>query len=392
MGFKNTVKAALKKTKVGRSVIAKRNINYYSNQILLKPEEVRKGMESPEKQEELVAGQKKKFPEHWKQQNDRIDWLVASPLNKKEDLDVLRNRMLFYYFSYGFTPSEFLAYDLADKTVYELKEYISDRGSVRYAHRINDTEAIALFFDKNRTYEVFKTYFCRDAVAIHTAQDHDSFCDFVKKHPVFVKKDARESCGRGIELVDTTGFSAQETKVLFDEYVTNGNVILEEKIKQSGELNVINQSTVNTVRCLTLVTKHGVIVPWCFGKLGRAGFFIDNGAAGGLLAGIDVQTGTILPDSCCDEFGNRYKTHPDNGLEIEGFRYPEWDEMIRICKEMATVVPGARWIGWDMAHTEKGWVVVEGNSVTEVIGPQSTLQRGIRKEFDDYLRDVQTVF
>ena len=178
---------------------------------------------------------------------------------------------------------------------------------------------------------------------------------------------------------------------LFREYLTEKDVFLEELILQSNKLNSINESTVNTVRCQTIKTDEGVRIPWCFAKLGRAGFFIDNGGAGGLLASIDVKTGIIESDAV-DELGQRYSVHPDSGITIRGFKYPDWDQLISICTEMALQVKSAKWIGWDMAHTESGWVVVEGNSVTEVIGPQSTQKRGIKQLLDSYLRRTKVLF
>ena len=39
-----------------------------------------------------------------------------------------------------------------------------------------------------------------------------------------------------------------------------------------------------------------------------------------------------------------------------------------------------------MAYSEDGWVVVEGNSLSEAIGMQSTFARGIRSEIESYLK------
>ena len=44
---------------------------------------------------------------------------------------------------------------------------------------------------------------------------------------------------------------------------------------------------------------------------------------------------------------------------------------------------GCRYVGWDMAHTaEYGWVMVEGNGSGQLVGIQTTTQKGIRTDFE----------
>ena len=62
---------------------------------------------------------------------------------------------------------------------------------------------------------------------------------------------------------------------------------------------------------------------------------------------------------------------------------PKWQKMLDMCTEMAETLPDVRMIGWDLAYTEKGWIVIEGNAMSEVIGPQATMQKGIRTEIGE---------
>lgn len=167
---------------------------------------------------------------------------------------------------------------------------------------------------------------------------------------------------------------------LFAMLISQGKLIIEELVVQSESLRMFNSSSVNTVRCITFHTKNGVIAPFFFMKTGRAGSFVDNGSAGGLLVAIDNTTGCL--GSSTDEYGNRFDSHPDSGVSFRGFQLPEWKQMVNMCCEMASRLPEVKVIGWDMAHTNHGWVCIEGNSMTEAIGPQSTSLRGIRSEVE----------
>ena len=203
--FKNIIFS----TKAWKKHVARKKIYNLVDKYMLTPSEISQGESDPKAMEKLVERQMKKWPKRAKEQSDRIDWLISSPLYKgNTDIGALRTKMLFYYFAYGFTPSEYLAYDLKDKSPEERIEYMSDRESVKYAYRLNDNDSVNLFMDKRKTYEALKKYYRREAIAITCEDDYEKFCEFVKKHPVFVKKDARESCGRGIELVDTRSIQA----------------------------------------------------------------------------------------------------------------------------------------------------------------------------------------
>ena len=332
--------------------------------------------------------------EQWKDKAAEIGNTIDAIFVRRPDLtangaEQLRQDMLFCYFAYGFTPHEYLCYGLDRKKPDERRTFVSDRESIWYAYRMNDFYAKGVFMDKMKTYFRFQPYFKREAVCVCGESDEREFQRFVSKHPVFVKKDVFESCGRGIELIDLTD-RALGTDSFFRSLMNGGKYILEERVEQSNVMAALNRSSVNTVRCLTVNTRHGILTPWCFLKVGREGSFVDNGGAGGILVGIDVESGK-LATAGIDELALRYEAHPDTGIEFVGYQLPDWEDMLSMCREMAAMEPKNKWIGWDLAHTDRGWVVIEGNAMSEVIGPQATGQRGIRQELDRCMSDMDLV-
>ena len=86
-----------------------------------------------------------------------------------------------------------------------------------------------------------------------------------------------------------------------------------------------------------------------------------------------------------DENACRYEAHPDSGIPFRGYRLPEWQELVRICKEAAVKAggQGCRYVGWDMAHSkDHGWVIVEGNGGGQMIGAQIMSRKGIRPRLE----------
>ena len=48
------------------------------------------------------------------------------------------------------------------------------------------------------------------------------------------------------------------------------------------------------------------------------------------------------------------------------------------------MIPGFRFIGWDLTYTEDNeWIIVEGNSITQFLGQQSTRNLGAKKSLID---------
>lgn len=304
-----------------------------------------------------------------------------SPLSKRLDLDetATKQDLLFWHFAYGFTFNEYVSYQFVDKDDAERRTFLSDRDSACLCYDLNDLEDRMVLANKAATYQKFKPYYGREAIVVASPKDYEAFQKFTERHVRFVKKNALESCGRSVEMIDLMNTSASPYE-LFETWIKEGETILEELIIQNEELQTFNKSSVNTLRAITFHTRDDVVVPFFFFKTGRKGSFVDNGAAGGLIIAVDRKTGVL--GIAADEYGNRFEKHPDSGVQFVGFQLPDWNQVNNLCKEMSAMLPTVRVIGWDLAYTDKGWVVIEGNSMTEAIGPQSTRLKGMREEVE----------
>lgn len=90
----------------------------------------------------------------------------------------------------------------------------------------------------------------------------------------------------------------------------------------------------------------------------------------------DGRTGNLFATVCLDDgaldqvhlftpkgFGGTIvSTHPKTGVSFEGFRLPLWDEACRLAEDAAGKFLPIRTVGWDVAVTPNGPVIVEGNS------------------------------
>ena len=378
------------KTKIAKKAIVKYKI-WKNSKGLLDRNTVNRVENGEIDKKSLVKTLAEKHPKIIHRYSKRIDLLLKNAPDCCNFTEIqkqnLKYDIYFCRFAYGFIPEEYICFHLMDKNPKERRTYISESDHMRYVYLMNDPVDIMTFNDKMQTYERFSKYYHRDIIAIKCKKDYQAFNDYIKKHPVFVKKQVFESCGNSIERIDinTCGKTKKE---LFNEFLSQNKVIIEELVDQGEVTAVFNSSSVNTIRCITFNTKDGVIVPYCFMKIGRAGSFVDNGGAGGILVGIDEKTG-ITNTNGVDENRNVYDVHPDSGTRFKGHKLPDWDNLISICKELSEKIPSVPYIGWDFAYTEKnGWVIIEGNGMSQFIGPQTIWQCGIKAEVQRYMKKI----
>lgn len=53
--------------------------------------------------------------------------------------------------------------------------------------------------------------------------------------------------------------------------------------------------------------------------------------------------------------------HPDSGILFKSIQVPFLQQAIELVKSAARSIPAIRWIGWDLAITPQGAVLIEGN-------------------------------
>lgn len=140
--------------------------------------------------------------------------------------------------------------------------------------------------------------------------------------------------------------------------------LVQECLRQQEFLDRINPHTVNSMRVVTFIAADGSIdVHLAALRLGRAGGVADNWDRGGLSVGIDVRTGVLGQGVSKPRYGGAWtSTHPDTGERFEGEQLPDWPRVLELCRRAAAAFSGIRAIGWDVASTPEGPVIIEGNA------------------------------
>ena len=286
------------------------------------------------------------------------------------------NQFIACYMIYGVLPEEYICYRFGTLNDTGRREYLSEFSRHELYDTCNDFDELHCFENKYETFELYKEFFLRDALLIDGNVSEVIFDQFVKAHKKFICKPLKLYLGIGIEVIDSDRYDSASQ--LLSYIRQKGECIIEELIIQSEDLSKFHKESVNTIRIPTIRTKEGIKLLDPFFKTGTGKSNVDNAGAGGVFAAIDKKSG-IITTVGIDEKGNEYLRHPDSGLVFPGFQLPNWDQALDLVEKLMMIKPEIRYVGWDLAHTSKGWVVVEGNHEGQLVG-QMPLHRGCAKE------------
>ena len=157
------------------------------------------------------------------------------------------------------------------------------------------------------------------------------------------------------------------TEELID-IVLSADYIIQERIVQHERMNALCPSSVNTIRLQTVMDKDGKVHPFGPGvRIGRMGSIVDNWALGGVFVGIDAETGKLKDIGILKpKYGTKVTEHPDTHILFEGYEIPFYQEAERMAVELHEKMYRSHSIGWDIAITDNGPVIIEGNDRWEI--------------------------
>lgn len=256
-----------------------------------------------------------------------------------------------------------------------------------FADMVNDPKQADVFLDKFTTYEYFKEFFGRDVYNIRSLEDieSDKFATFFANHPRFILKPVFGTRGAGIEVVEF--LSVEEARKYLSTLYNSGvtAIIIEELIKQHDKLAELHKESANTLRVITIRYEDRVDVIHAYLRVGKGNSVIDNASAGGVFGVVNIETGRIY--AACDRWGNSFDVHPDSGKHLIDFEVPRWEEVKALVKKAAQVLPEVHYVGWDVAVTNEGCVLIEGNDKGRW-SFQFAKQEGFRDEMNAILREL----
>lgn len=289
--------------------------------------------------------------------------------------------MIFCGFKYGagyYDYQEFEFYLLNKK---ERKTYLTRAKNNAIISKYNDKNYFYILDDKITFNKKFKKYIKRNYLCID-GKNFKTFLEFFKNQNTIIAKLPNGEGGKGIEKFYYQ--NENEAKKVYNDLIKKNEILIEECIKQNEQINKLYPNSVNTLRIFTFWNGTQAFAINSVFKLGNGGI-TDNFSENGMYCFPDDNGKIIVP--AFDRNDNIYEFHPITKEKIMDYTIPFFKEACELVCEAAKEIKEVRYIGWDVAISENGPVLIEGNSFPGVfqIKPSSIKNKGLIPKYQKYM-------
>lgn len=298
-----------------------------------------------------------------------------------------KNKILIFFdmvicgFKYQAGYMDYMLFEMYNLNSKQRKTIMTRGKNNKLIKLYNDFNYKDYFLMKDKFDNKFRKYLKRDFLVINE-NNKNEFNEFIKKNKIFFAKPLDGQCGKKIEKINIDEYKDN----LFKHLLDNELFLLEEPINQHNDINLLHPNSINTIRMVTVYNKKNKKgeVAVCYFRIGN-GKCVDNFNSGGMVVPIDKKTGTINYPAQ-DKAGNLYYNHPLTKTPIVNYKIPLFNDAIKLAEELSLIIPEMGVVGWDIAITPDGPVVVEGNEFPGhdiyQLPPHRTNGIGVLPEFE----------
>lgn len=266
------------------------------------------------------------------------------------------------------------------------RSFMTMNDNLGLVRRVNQKEFRVFFDDKLKFLERFSEFTGRKYIDLSEVGAAE-LREFAEQHGVVFAKPVDDFGGHGI--VKITAEETTDYEKLYDELTQSGSTLVEEGIRQHPDLQILNAASINTIRMVTMLHEGESHHMYSLIRVGDGSGVVDNISSGGMYAPV-WEEGKIAKPAFCDATGAYYEKHPSTKVPFVDFKVPCYEEAVELVKRAAHVVPEVQYVGWDVAISETGPVLVEGNVIPGYDMCQNYHhlrddKKGIRERFERFL-------
>jgi hypothetical protein len=158
-------------------------------------------------------------------------------------------------------------------------------------------------------------------------------------------------------------------------------LLVQPRLRNHPALEALNNGALSTVRVLTCLNELGE--PELVGAAMRmaigSNHVVDNLHSGGIASAVDIESGRLgrASNLGADARLGWMDRHPSTGALITGFELPMWDEVREFAVRVHDAFADRVIVGWDIAITADGPVLVEGNGAPDLDIMQRFVRHGL---------------
>lgn len=269
---------------------------------------------------------------------------------------------------YGIGYQEYRGYHFAGKPASLRKTFMTMNHNVALTRELCDRSLYPLFEDKIEFLKRYHDFVGRDWIDAREA-GAAGVAAFCERHPVIFAKPSDSFGGQGIERFLSK--DVDDYEVFCQHRLDNRQVLLEEAIEQHPVMDELCSDTINTLRMCTVMVDGKPKHIYTIVRMGVGGSCVDNATSGGIYTWVDPD-GVLRYPCFSDKTGFHYTTHPSTGMAFEGFKIPLYAECVDFALRVAEVEPRMGYVGWDIAVTPGGPILVEANIIPGYDMPQNS--------------------
>lgn len=269
------------------------------------------------------------------------------------------------------TPKEYVLYRFYELTPEEQDQvFVANFSRKITAKYSDDKEFIDLLYNKEKTNEFFDELMGRPW-CVNTKISEDDFTTLFSGSERVIYKPLAGNRGKGIKSFWLNSSNINQVYRRLAKYPEG---VVEAYVVQHPEMGKLSPYSVNTIRVVTVSHKTAPVIAgtdimadiaYTSVRIGGGKSVVDNFHSGGMCACIDLRTGEIVTDAV-DAKGKVYHEHPVTETTFKGFRIPYYHETLDVIMKTIKEKNLEGYLGWDMAITENGPVLIELNDVPAV--------------------------
>ena len=283
---------------------------------------------------------------------------------------------------YGAGLQDYLNFRFYDKKHKERKTYVTTGGEYKAYKILAGIEHAEFFSNKVNFHKNFAKYAKREY--FEPSDRYENFEKFLNRHPEFVKKPI---IGLGGGDVEKVSISQIKDKKEFYESLKEKKEFIEELVVQDEKWAILSPNSTNTLRIMTTAVNGKSDIMFAAARIGSGKSIADNFHQGGRGVLIDLETGKLVGNGI-DKALNESEMSI-TGIKFDGFQIPYWEEIKAMVLEAALVNDKVNLIGWDVAISKNGPLIIESNRGPGWDLPQVLTKKGMKYIIDDLLEKVK---
>ena len=283
---------------------------------------------------------------------------------------------------YGSGLQDYLNFQFYNKTHAERKEYVSVSYLDQVITKLSNIKWSPYISNKTNFHKNYGKFTRRDFYDPDTGLE--GLEAFLERNPVFIYKPQIGQCGEGVAKLNAEDIA--DKKAFYEKAIAE-KACIEELVKQHPAWEALCPGCVNTMRIITGAAKGQSWILFASTRVGSGTSVADNFHMGGSAVLIDMESGKLTGNGI-DKKLNEH-TCSSTGVPYDGYEVPFWDEIKQMVLEAALVNDQIHFIGWDVAITEKGPLIIEGNRGSGFDLPQVITKRGMKGMLEKLIADVE---